>query len=116
MGDDHGQAEDRASHPHLLRTHNDSACIANRLSVIYNAPFSDAPDAEEANTYAGNERGGADDMVVDVLIHHTRSLLLSHSEQPQPNSAVFLDTKFLSLLSKTIHRTRSLLLSHCCWC
>ncbi|CAN6999656.1 hypothetical protein IGI04_019745 [Brassica rapa subsp. trilocularis] len=63
--------------------HTMTAGIADRFSVIYNVPFSDAPDAEEANTYAGNERGGAYDMVVDVLIHHTRSLLLSHSEQPQ---------------------------------
>ncbi|KAL0886011.1 hypothetical protein Bca101_009994 [Brassica carinata] len=38
--------------------------------------------------------------VVDVLIHQSRMLLPSQSEQPQPRSSVFLDTKFVSLLSK----------------
>ncbi|KAL0649439.1 hypothetical protein Bca4012_092130 [Brassica carinata] len=39
--------------------------------------------------------------VVDVLIHHTRSLVQAHSQDHQPNSLVFLDTKFVTLLSET---------------
>lgn len=37
--------------------------------------------------------------VIDVLIHHTRSLLQPYFEDHKPNSIVFLDTKFVSLLS-----------------
>ncbi|KAG2303915.1 hypothetical protein Bca52824_032566 [Brassica carinata] len=39
--------------------------------------------------------------VIDVLIHHTRMLLASQTDQPQNRSMIFLDTKFVSLLSKT---------------
>ncbi|KAF2597066.1 hypothetical protein F2Q68_00009735 [Brassica cretica] len=39
--------------------------------------------------------------VVDVLIHHTRSMFLSNSEQIQSRNSVFLDKKFVSLLAKT---------------
>ncbi|XP_013636991.1 PREDICTED: uncharacterized protein LOC106342564 [Brassica oleracea var. oleracea] len=42
--------------------------------------------------------------VVDVLIRHTRSVLLTHPDQLQSKNSVFLETKFVSLLSKTFTR------------
>nr|VDD17326.1 unnamed protein product [Brassica rapa] len=39
--------------------------------------------------------------VMDVLIHHTRSLIEALSEERQPSSVVLLDTRFVSLLSET---------------
>ncbi|CAN7062783.1 unnamed protein product, partial [Brassica oleracea var. botrytis] len=39
--------------------------------------------------------------VMDVLIHHTRSLIEALSEERQPGTVVLLDTKFVSLLSET---------------
>ncbi|KAH0879524.1 LOW QUALITY PROTEIN: hypothetical protein HID58_066918 [Brassica napus] len=39
--------------------------------------------------------------VLDVLIHHTRSVFQSHPVSLQSKNSVFLDTKFVSLLSKT---------------
>lgn len=36
-----------------------------------------------------------------MLIHHTRSMFLSNSEQIQSRNSVFLDKKFVSLLAKT---------------
>ncbi|KAF3570778.1 hypothetical protein F2Q69_00062534 [Brassica cretica] len=41
--------------------------------------------------------------VVDVLIHHTRSLVQAHSQDHQPNSLVFLDTKMDGMINKEIH-------------
>lgn len=38
--------------------------------------------------------------VIDVLIYHTRSLLQPYFEDHKPNRIVFLDTKFVSLLSE----------------
>ncbi|KAF8105997.1 hypothetical protein N665_0149s0027, partial [Sinapis alba] len=40
-------------------------------------------------------------LVLDVLIHHTRSVFLSNSEHIQSKNSVFLDTKFVSLLAKS---------------
>ncbi|KAL0816823.1 hypothetical protein Bca101_073267 [Brassica carinata] len=42
--------------------------------------------------------------VVDVLIRHTRSVFLTHPDQLQSKNSVFIDTKFVSLLSKTFTR------------
>ncbi|CDY11672.1 BnaC06g12800D [Brassica napus] len=40
-------------------------------------------------------------IVLDVLIHHTRSVFQSHPVSLQSKNSVFLDTKFVSLLAKT---------------
>uniref|UniRef100_A0A0D3CJB0 Ubiquitin-like protease family profile domain-containing protein n=1 Tax=Brassica oleracea var. oleracea TaxID=109376 RepID=A0A0D3CJB0_BRAOL len=40
-------------------------------------------------------------LVLDVLIHHTRSVFQSHPVSLQSKNSVFLDTKFVSLLAKT---------------
>ncbi|KAH0922251.1 hypothetical protein HID58_022269 [Brassica napus] len=39
--------------------------------------------------------------MMDVLIHHTRYVFLSNAEQMHSKNCVFLDTKFVSLLSKS---------------
>ncbi|KAF8045859.1 hypothetical protein N665_4280s0003 [Sinapis alba] len=39
--------------------------------------------------------------VLDVLVHHTRSVFLSNSELIRSKNSVFLDTKFVSLLAKS---------------
>ena len=39
--------------------------------------------------------------VLDVLIHHPRSVFQSHPVSLQSKNSVFLDTKFVSLLAKT---------------
>ncbi|CAN6886069.1 unnamed protein product [Brassica oleracea] len=40
-------------------------------------------------------------LVLDVLIHHPRSVFQSHPVSLQSKNSVFLDTKFVSLLAKT---------------
>lgn len=39
--------------------------------------------------------------MLDVLIHHTRSVFISNSEHMHAKNSVFLDTKFVSLLAKS---------------
>ncbi|KAL0795910.1 hypothetical protein Bca101_067287 [Brassica carinata] len=79
-----------------------------QLKEILKTPFSfyvNGVKIESKDLYALVEKSGHLPMkVVDVLIHHTRSVYNGASDQLNTNQAVFFDTKFVSQLSKTYGR------------
>ncbi|CAF1709544.1 unnamed protein product [Brassica oleracea] len=91
-----------------------TACIANRLFVLSDKLASElyvnwtyvinvdclSLDSRELTAIV-HRSSHLSATVVDVLIHHTRSLFLSYSEQSHSRSSVFMDTKFVALLAKT---------------
>ncbi|CAN6896641.1 unnamed protein product [Brassica oleracea] len=85
-----------------------TACIANRLFVLSDKLASEfvinvgclSLDSRELTAIV-HRSSHLSATVVDVLIHRTRSLFLSYSEQSQSRSSVFMDTMFVALLAKT---------------